>query len=91
MELIHLDDPRRRNELARFLGWLLLAAVISMGLALLFQSAGARTERALIDAEKFEAIEFCKKDGLTAFMHVESGKVICGGGPFKKMRGVERQ
>lgn len=89
MELIHLDDPRRR-ELGQFFFWfgVLVAASI---LALLLQSAGARTERALIEAEKSEAIELCKKDNLTAFMHVESGKVICGGGPFKKLQRVERQ
>lgn len=81
-----LRTHHRHNELAQFLGLILLLVVISTALALLFQSAGERTERAFADAEKYEAIERCKAEGLTAFIHVESGQVICGGGPSRKLR-----
>lgn len=81
-----LRTTHRYNELAQFLGLLLLLAVISTAFALLFQSAGERTERAFINAEKYEAIEQCKAEGLTAFIHVESGQVICGGGPLRKLK-----
>lgn len=60
--------------------------VFFIGFAAFWQATGARTERAMAYAEKHEAIEMCKRDGLTAFMHVESGKVICGGGPLAKLK-----
>lgn len=60
--------------------------VLFIGFAAFWQAAGARTERAFVAAEKYEAIEYCKKDGLTAFVHVETGKVICGGGSLRSKK-----
>ena len=61
-------------------------AIFVIGFAVFWQAAGSRTERAFVEAQKYEAIEFCKKDNMTAFVHVESGKVICGGGSYRMLK-----
>lgn len=79
MPVIH-DKFKVTFDLLILLG---VIGAITIGFAVFWQWVGANDERAFLLAERYEALKKCERKQAVAYIHVESGAVICATGSMR--------